>query len=797
MRKSSLSEHGKFLVAENSLKLYNEKNSFTLLMNVFHLKLFLAISLIAGSNLFAQANQFGPLGLPPYPQTTANEQSETPFSQDREAEKTSVPVIILFDRSVSMKKKMEGVSRIDIARDSLVSWSNNLNGRKNVGIRFFAGGTHKDDDESNCLANEQVVSLGETISLTSITQLAEGIQAIGHKTNIAYALEMAKNELRGKGPGRIILITDGQENCERDPMQQAYELGKMDIKVNVVGIGDAKDIGGLGKIALQTGGQFDLATNGMELRQKLSGSLPNFDFPDRSAPPEDLANSASTLVQIVDVPGGGGRVPAVPAPPSEPLVLETMKVSESGPQRIAIELILDASGSMAAKLNNERKMEIAKRALAETLDGLKDSVFLVGLRAYGFDSTVKKTKETSCPNTALLTGIRSNNLRTIGIEASRLTPYGYTPIADSLLKAGDDLQAIEADSRMIILITDGEETCGGDPIATAKHLCEMGIKLETNIIGFDLEPATADVMRIAAKAGCGSYVDAQNARELADGLKIMVTEARDKIDPTWLRAIHPVEGGATIETAVTITPGTYTLNRWLKKGEQMYFRVNTVKAQHALFRGLIQSHRLIRSGKKMTESTLGRAQYRLTIYLPGYDSTDRRSKKNTRFMRISGNPGTFLSIGQQDLVGRGTVFSISSPYDRVPADSLFNVEIRESGDIVEGYDASEKITKETTTLPTGKQLIGHLGEGDFVDIFALPELPGGAEIDITISNPEFLAGVELLNSKGRRILRKSKFSGKISIGVPPDNGSQNLVIKSRNLMLRQKFTDYSIIIKPR
>ena len=82
----------------------------------------------------------------------------------------------------------------------------------------------------------------------------------------------------------------------------------------------------------------------------------------------------------------------------------------------------------------------------------------------------------------------SNNLRTIGIEASRLTPYGYTPIADSLLKAGDDLQAIEADSRMIILITDGEETCGGDPIATAKHLCEMGIKLETNIIGFDLEP---------------------------------------------------------------------------------------------------------------------------------------------------------------------------------------------------------------------------------------------------------------------------------------------------------------------
>jgi Ca-activated chloride channel family protein len=765
-------------------------------MNVFHLRLFLAISLIAGSNLSAQADTHFSTSDLQHPQETANGQSEAPSSEDSDAGETTEPVIILFDRSASMKKKMDGVSRVDIARDSLINWSHKLNGRKHVGIRFFAGGTSKDDDESNCLANEQVVGLGETISLASITQLAEGIQAIGHKTNIAYALEMAKEELRGKGPGRIILITDGQENCERDPMQQASELGKMDIKVNVVGIGDAKDVGGLGKIALQTGGQFDLATNGMELRQKLSDSLPNFDLPDLSTPPADSAGSAGTLVQIIDVLGGHGRIPAVPAPLSEPLVLETMKVSDSGPQRIAIELILDVSGSMAAKLDNRSKMEIAKRALAETLDGLKDSVFLVGLRAYGFDSTLEKTKETSCPNTALLTAISSNNLRTIGRAASRLIPYGYTPIADSLLKAGGDLQAIEADSRMIILITDGEETCGGDPIATAKRLCEIGIELETNIIGFDLEPATADVMRKAAKAGCGSYVDARNAWELTEGLKAMVTVARDKVDPTWLRAIHPIEGGATIETAVSTAPGTYTLNRWLEKGEQMYFRIDTVKAQHAFFRGLIQSHRLVGSGKDMTETTFAQAQYRLTIYLPGYDSTDPRAKKKTRYMRISGLPGTFRSIGQQDPLGRGIVFSIGSQYDRVHADSLFNVEIRESGDVVEGYEAPENITKETATLKVEKELIGHLGEGDFVDMFALPELPGGAEIDITISNPEFSAKIELLNSKGRRILRKLTVGGRTSIGVQPDSDIRTLVIKSRNPKLRQQFTDYSIIIKP-
>ncbi|MDP6725088.1 MAG: VWA domain-containing protein [Arenicellales bacterium] len=706
----------------------------------------------------------------------------------------SEPVIILFDRSASMKKKMEGVSRIDIARESLVRWGNQLKGRSNVGIRFFAGGTDQGDDQKNCVANDSVVNLGEVIDSESIVRLADGIQAVGRKTNIAYALEMAREELHGQGPGKIILITDGQENCKGDPLKQAGKLGEMGIKVDVVGIGDAGDIGGLGKIALETGGRFDLASNSADLQQKLSDSLPDFDLPDLPLPPGQAPGGGGSMEQIIEVAGGGGNRPSVPAPASTPLVLETMEVSESGPQRIAIEIILDLSGSMAAKLGDESKIRIARRALAETLDGLEDSFFLVGLRAYGFDNTVEKSKATSCPNTALLTAISTNNLRNIRNQASRLNPYGYTPIADSLMQAGDDLQAIDADSRMIILITDGEETCDGDPVATARHLCQMGIELETNIIGFDLEPSTAEVMRKAAKAGCGRYVDAQDAGELTAGLEVMVSEARDKIDPTWMRTIHPVQGGSSIATALPVTPGTYTLKNWLEKGEQMFFRVDTVAAQHVLFRGLIQSYRLINQDKEMVESSLGRAQYRLTLYLPGYDPAEPRADKKTRFMRISGDPGTFRSIGQQDFDGRGIVFSIGSKYDRVHADSLFNVEIRESGDIFEGYEAAETITRETLTLEAGKPSIGHLGEGDFVDLFALPGMEDGATINLTISNPEFAAGVELLNQKGRRIQRKRTVGGRVSFDLKPGSGVKHLSVYDRNPKLRQVFTDYAITI---
>ncbi len=696
-----------------------------------------------------------------------------------------IPSLILFDRSASMQKDLDGEPRIDVAKRFFLDWSKTLAGRDNVAVRFFAGGTNEEDERDNCFASESVISMGQTIHTREITALIEGLKPIGRKTNLAYALIQAKEELRGYRRGRIILISDGLENCDADPIPAARELAKMGFSIDVLAIGEAENIGGLGKIALISNGQFKIAGTPRQLTTHLGRVMPDLKLP--SLPAQDaapaMADMNSPLLTVIETT----HTPEViPAPQIEPLKLEDAEVNDIRAKPVAIELILDASGSMAGSIDHKRKIQIAREALKETLTGLTDPIFFVGLRAYGFDKNLPKTKKDSCPNTELLTAIRPNNLRNIRQYAYQLEPYGYTPIARSLLLAGADLKEIEAENRMIILITDGEETCDGDPIATARTLCEMGINLETHIIGFDLEPVTAAEMKAAATAGCGTYLDAQNAGELVDALDQMVTKAQEKIDPTWLRTIHPVVGGKTAATAVELNQGTYTLTRALEKGEQMYFRINTQVAQHALLRGLIQHKRLVRNDTAISESKYGLAQFNLTLYPP------EDKKKRGRAVRLSGEPGTFKSIGFSDTQGTGVIFSIGSKYDRVHADSLFNLEIREAGDLYEGYDApDEKASGSGITITPNKTLVGHLGEGDFVDYLKLP----GAAVKgrIVTRAPEFAFRVSIFDEQGRRLFR-TRAKGELAFDIPSEPGSLYLKIEDKNPTLKQLFTSYEITI---
>ena len=694
-------------------------------------------------------------------------------------------VVVLFDRSASMAKDMGRSTRIDLARDAFNNWSSTLAGRSNVAVRFFAGGVDKNNIVTNCEASELVIPFGRAINTADIASLSAGVRAIGRKTNIAYALEQARNDLAGRGDGKILLISDGLENCERDPISVAKELGDMDIDVDVLALGEPQDVAGLGKIALASGGTFSIATSADQLAEQMQQQLPDFDFSDMPVKSGVVDDASSAMVAVVDAPGAP---PAKMAPAIEPLVLESIEVSEDQPGRVAIELILDASGSMWGRIGGKTKIAIARDALNETLSGLDDPVFWVGLRAYGFDDSLPKTEEASCPNTELLSDISASNLRNIRHVAYGLTPYGYTPITESLSLAGDDLASIEADSRMIILITDGKETCGGDPVATAEKLCKQGIGLETHIVGFDLEPDVVEQMRRVAKAGCGTYSNADDAKELTQALHTIVESAQDKINPTWLRTIYPTEGGSSRDEAIPLVSGTYTLKRSLAKGEQMYFRVNTEQAQHGVLRGLIQAARLVRKDDTMTESTFGRAQFALTIYTP--DDKKGRGRK----MRLSGEPGTYKHIGYLDTYGDGFVFSIGSDYDTVHKDSLFNVNIREAGDRYEGVDAPRKDDlAQPVELPSGHGVTGHLGEGDFEDTYRLPMTVGRGTVQM--HDEEYPFGIAIYSVDGERLWRQRAI-GQMNFEIPAGAAGGELVVEDKNPSLKQVFTGYEILLSP-
>jgi len=129
-----------------------------------------------------------------------------------------LPVVILFDRSYSMTDLLHGQPKIKIAKHAFRDLAQRFHGQIQVSVRFFAGGRNEQDEAANCVASEQSFPMGKRVDATAVDGLVSGLRPLGRKTNIAFAIEQATKDLAGFERGRIILISDGQENCEQDPI---------------------------------------------------------------------------------------------------------------------------------------------------------------------------------------------------------------------------------------------------------------------------------------------------------------------------------------------------------------------------------------------------------------------------------------------------------------------------------------------------------------------------------------------------------------------------------------------------
>jgi hypothetical protein len=87
-----------------------------------------------------------------------------------------------------------------------------------------------------------------------------------------------------------------------------------------------------------------------------------------------------------------------------------------------------------------------------------------------------------------------------------------------LSQAAYDFGAMQ-DDRAVVLVTDGIESCGGDPAQAARELREQGIMV--HVIGFGFGSAAdgdAASLRAIANASGGRYVTAGSAEELKAAL---------------------------------------------------------------------------------------------------------------------------------------------------------------------------------------------------------------------------------------------------------------------------------------
>lgn len=161
--------------------------------------------------------------------------------------------------------------------------------------------------------------------------------------------------------------------------------------------------------------------------------------------------------------------------------------AQAAEERTRILLLLDASGSMNNSWSSQSsisKMASAKKILTDLVDSLSDKPNVeIGLRIYGHLSPLGAR---NCQDTRLEVGFSRNSAEYIQRELRTLRPRGITPIAYSLEQAAGDFP--KAGGRnIVILMTDGDESCDGDPCAVARALEEKGIVLKHFVIGIGLE----------------------------------------------------------------------------------------------------------------------------------------------------------------------------------------------------------------------------------------------------------------------------------------------------------------------
>jgi hypothetical protein len=207
-----------------------------------------------------------------------------------------------------------------------------------------------------------------------------------------------------------------------------------------------------------------------------------------------------------------------PAKNGEISVVSTL--SPASKTRRNLEIILDASGSMKTLMGKKSRWDTALDTLEETLAKLPDD-FNVGLRIYGHrePSTSPKT----CTDSQLVVPIRKLDRAGILKAAKAFRPKGETPLVYSALQAPADLKAVGGGT--VILITDGGESCKGDPVKAAADLKASGLDIRLNIVGFAVtDPKVQKDLAGFSQATSGLFYAAQSGAALGDALLVAAIE---------------------------------------------------------------------------------------------------------------------------------------------------------------------------------------------------------------------------------------------------------------------------------
>ncbi|MGW6035955.1 vWA domain-containing protein [Gordonia terrae] len=175
-------------------------------------------------------------------------------------------------------------------------------------------------------------------------------------------------------------------------------------------------------------------------------------------------------------------------------------------------LVLDASDSMLIEDAPGQRFAAARRAATTLVEALPTSTELAVV-AYGTGTSNRPQDFVAgCRDVRTLTPLGPVDAAAVRSVLDSTQPRGFTPIAASLRHAAALLPVDEKTA--IVLISDGEDTCGQPPCPIAEELKRANPQLEISTIGFKTEGAASLDLQCIADVTGGLFVTAANDAQL-------------------------------------------------------------------------------------------------------------------------------------------------------------------------------------------------------------------------------------------------------------------------------------------
>ena len=184
-------------------------------------------------------------------------------------------------------------------------------------------------------------------------------------------------------------------------------------------------------------------------------------------------------------------------------------------------IVFDASGSMAGNMvqglfSAITRIDEVRKALAQVLPNAA-KFRKIGLITYGPGPYAQCNVKLDFPP------MPSAAERIMSV-VNAINPAGKTPLVEGVKQAVEVLN-YRSEQGVIVLLTDGEETCGGAPCELGKFLKANARRLTVHVIGFQMKAfswtgaqSILDVKCLAEETG-GLYITAENRQDLIEAFE--------------------------------------------------------------------------------------------------------------------------------------------------------------------------------------------------------------------------------------------------------------------------------------